>query len=98
MASESEPIDGTLFPNGIPKDEKEIERTIELYKLMVASSESLVARRQGGQHILLDSAWRNIDGRRTAAWQRSLSRASELGDVSFGLDWSRLSHGLAQPH
>jgi len=41
------PIDATLFPNGVPQAKEEIERTIELYKLMVTSSESLVARRQG---------------------------------------------------
>lgn len=47
MTSNSDPIDSTLFPNGLPSSETEIQRTLELYKLMVASSESLVARRQG---------------------------------------------------
>jgi hypothetical protein len=41
------PIDATHFPNGIPASEPDLARTVELYKLMVASSESLVARRQG---------------------------------------------------
>lgn len=36
-----------LFPNGIPTDDKGMDRLFELYKLMVASSEALVARRQG---------------------------------------------------
>jgi hypothetical protein len=40
-------LDGILFPNGIPQTKEEMDRTIELYKLMVASSESLVTRRQG---------------------------------------------------
>ncbi|WP_085108889.1 RipA family octameric membrane protein [Mycolicibacillus trivialis] len=42
-----EPIDATLFPNGIPSSEGEISRAIDLYKLMVSSSEALVTRRQG---------------------------------------------------
>lgn len=44
---DEDPIDAILFPSGVGKAETEIERSIELYKLMVASSESLVARRQG---------------------------------------------------
>lgn len=47
VTGESDPIDPTLFPNGLPTSKEELERTVELYKLMVASSESLVARRQG---------------------------------------------------
>lgn len=47
MTDTSRPIDKTLFPNGIPTSDRDIARTVELYKLMVASSESLVARRQG---------------------------------------------------
>lgn len=46
-SDESDPIDVTLFPNGVPTKKEDLERTIELYKLMVTSSESLVARRQG---------------------------------------------------
>ncbi|CAI3799477.1 RipA family octameric membrane protein [Pseudarthrobacter sp. MM222] len=42
-----EPIDVHLFPQGVPTDEKDVARLFELYKLMVTSSESLVARRQG---------------------------------------------------
>ncbi|GAA3218351.1 hypothetical protein GCM10017691_01100 [Pseudonocardia petroleophila] len=41
------PLDANLFPNGLPQSEKEMDRLFELYKLMVASSEALVARRQG---------------------------------------------------
>jgi hypothetical protein len=40
-------LDGDLFPHGVPSEEKELERTFELYKIMVASSEALVGRRQG---------------------------------------------------
>jgi hypothetical protein len=47
MTEETRPIDSTLFPQGIPTSEPDLARTVELYKLMVASSESLVARRQG---------------------------------------------------
>ena len=47
MTHETKPIDSTLFPRGIPTDENDLTRAVELYKLMVASSESLVARRQG---------------------------------------------------
>nr|MDT0525777.1 hypothetical protein [Streptomyces sp. DSM 41633] len=47
MTGEPDPIDATLFPNGVPTSKEDIERTVELYKLMVSSSESLVARRQG---------------------------------------------------
>lgn len=39
-------LDQALFPNGIPRDDLSIQRTMELYKLMVSSSENLVARRQ----------------------------------------------------
>jgi len=39
-------FDQDLFPNGLPAG-KELDRLFDLYKLMVASSESLVARRQG---------------------------------------------------
>lgn len=47
MTDDLESIDSTLFPNGLPTSDADIQRTLELYKLMVASSESLVARRQG---------------------------------------------------
>lgn len=47
MSETSHPVDAALFPGGIPSSEEDLRRTMELYKLMVASSESLVARRQG---------------------------------------------------
>lgn len=47
MTSEPDPIDPVLFPNGLPTSESDIQLTLELYKLMVASSENLVTRRQG---------------------------------------------------
>lgn len=40
-------IDSCLFPHGVPTDAKDIDRMFELYKIMVASSEALVGRRQG---------------------------------------------------
>jgi hypothetical protein len=40
-------IDDHLFPDGLPTSETELARLLELYKIMVASSEALVARRQG---------------------------------------------------
>jgi len=40
-------IDSTLFPNGLLQAKKDIDRTVDLYKLMVTSSENLVSRRQG---------------------------------------------------
>lgn len=46
MTHATRPIDAILFPRGIPKSESDIAKSLELYKLMVASSESLVARRQ----------------------------------------------------
>ena len=36
-----------LFPSGPPKDNIEIQQALDLYKLMVESSEALVGRRQG---------------------------------------------------
>jgi hypothetical protein len=42
-----DPIDPDLFPNGLPSDAEDRSRLFELYKIMVASSEGLVARRQG---------------------------------------------------
>jgi hypothetical protein len=39
--------DTDLFPNGIPTEGAELARLFELYVIMVQSSESLVARRQG---------------------------------------------------
>ncbi len=42
-----DPLDADLFPQGIPTDEKQIDRMFELYKIMVTSSEALVGRRQG---------------------------------------------------
>lgn len=47
MTDEVGSIDGTLFPRGVPTSESDLTRVVELYKLMVTSSESLVARRQG---------------------------------------------------
>jgi hypothetical protein len=47
MAGAGDAFDEVLFPNGAPTSEDDLARTVELYKLMVASSESLVARRQG---------------------------------------------------
>lgn len=41
------PIDAHLFPQGPPTTEPQFDRMFELYKIMVASSEALVARRQG---------------------------------------------------
>ncbi|WP_158672670.1 RipA family octameric membrane protein [Mycobacterium colombiense] len=46
-ANSSSTFDATLFPNGIPQTEEGISKIIDLYKLMVASSEALVNRRQG---------------------------------------------------
>jgi hypothetical protein len=43
----TDPIDPDLFPNGAPTNEEERNRLFELYRIMVASSEGLVARRQG---------------------------------------------------
>lgn len=37
----------TLFPSGLPKNETETQQALDLYKVMVQSSESLVNRRQG---------------------------------------------------
>jgi hypothetical protein len=42
-----DPIDPNLFPRGIPTTPAEVDRMFELYKIMVTSSEALVARRQG---------------------------------------------------
>ena len=39
-------VDRALFPNGTPP-QSSFDATLELYKVMVASSEALVARRQG---------------------------------------------------
>lgn len=47
MSDDQDSFDTTLFPQGKPTSEAGIQQTIDLYKLMVASSESLVARRQG---------------------------------------------------
>lgn len=43
----AEVSDEDLFPNGTPTTETDLSRMFELYKLMVASSEALVGRRQG---------------------------------------------------
>jgi len=40
-------FDKNLFPNGLPQTEKDHSQLLELYKLMVNSSEALVGRRQG---------------------------------------------------
>lgn len=40
-------IDANLFPSGLPTQQADLERVFELYKMMVASSEALVGRRQG---------------------------------------------------
>ena len=42
-----DPIDADLFPSGIPTEPKDVDRMFELYKIIVASSEALVGRRQG---------------------------------------------------
>jgi hypothetical protein len=43
----SDPIDPNLFPRGVPTATDDVDRMFELYKIMVASSEALVGRRQG---------------------------------------------------
>lgn len=45
--NEQEQFDAALFPRGLPTNDNDIKQTVELYKVMVSSSESLVARRQG---------------------------------------------------
>lgn len=40
-------IEPHLYPNGKPVSQSDIDKAFELYKIMVASSEALVARRQG---------------------------------------------------
>ena len=40
-------IDSDLFPHGVPTEDRDKDLLFELYKLMVASSEALVGRRQG---------------------------------------------------
>ena len=40
-------FDEVLFPSGPPKCEAEIQQALDLYKIMVVSSEGLVNRRQG---------------------------------------------------
>lgn len=40
-------FDDDLYPHGLPTVEEERQRLFELYKIMVASSEALVGRRQG---------------------------------------------------
>jgi hypothetical protein len=47
MQHETNSIDKHLFPNGLPSGDADLGRLLELYKIMVASSESLVTRRQG---------------------------------------------------
>ena len=46
-SKDAKPIDATLFPRGRKAAMDDIERSVELYKLMVSSSEALVSRRQG---------------------------------------------------
>lgn len=41
------PFSEVLFPSGPPKDNAEAQQTLDLYKIMVESSEGLVSRRQG---------------------------------------------------
>ncbi len=52
----NDPIDADLFPQGIPTDDKQIDRMFELYKIMVTSSEALVGRRQGVNTFFLTTA------------------------------------------
>jgi hypothetical protein len=42
-----EAFDLDLFPNGVPSTEADKQQLFELYRIMVASSEALVGRRQG---------------------------------------------------
>jgi hypothetical protein len=46
-------LDAHLFPRGVPTSEADRKQTFELYKIMVASSEALVARRQGANSFFL---------------------------------------------
>lgn len=80
MSGEGRPIDATLFPKGIPTSEPDLARTVELYKLMVASSESLVARRQGVNTFFL-----TINGAILTAAGLIISNQSDARLQSLGL-------------
>ncbi|MCW5886894.1 MAG: hypothetical protein KIT07_02095 [Anaerolineales bacterium] len=42
-----------LFPNGLPKNEKDFTQALELYKIIVESSENLINRRQTANSFFL---------------------------------------------
>ncbi|MBA0126209.1 hypothetical protein H0B56_11720 [Haloechinothrix sp. YIM 98757] len=44
--SAEDPLNRELFPNGEPSSNDDFDRLIEMYKIMITSSESLVSRRQ----------------------------------------------------
>lgn len=80
MTSHPDPIDTALFPNGLPTNDADIQHTLELYKLMVASSESLVARRQGVNTFFL-----TINGAILTAASLLISNQSDPQLLAIGL-------------
>ena len=75
-----DPIDAHLFPQGIPTDEKQLDRMFELYKIMVNSSEALVGRRQGVNTFFL-----TLNGALLTASGLVLSNGSDVRVRAGGL-------------
>jgi len=72
--------DEDLFPNGLPTAEADVSRMFELYKLMVASSEALVSRRQGVNTFFL-----TINGALLTAAGLILANGSDARVRALGL-------------
>ncbi|MDF1489344.1 RipA family octameric membrane protein [Tessaracoccus caeni] len=103
MSDEASTFDDTLFPNGPPRNKGELDQLIELYKLMVASSETLVSRRQNVNTFFLtiNTLLLSASGIVINAGSDSSFKAAGLAIIGMtggilSITWLRLLKSLGQ--
>lgn len=74
-----------LFPSGPPKDNSESQQTLDLYKMMVQSSEGLVARRQGVNTFFLTMNGALLTGAGLVLQNSGPNTVGALGIAVFSL-------------
>lgn len=96
-------LDRDLFPKGMPTGSKDLDTLFDLYKLIVASSESLVARRQGVNTFfltingaLLTAAGLILSNGRNQAWNLAGIVILALTGFVLSLAWNSLIRSFGQ--
>lgn len=78
-------IENELFPKGLPSSGPESDLVFDLYKLMVASSESLVERRQGVNTFFLTLNGALVSGMGLVVGKHGQSKLIALGILTLSL-------------